>query len=185
MKKLIITGLVLTAALSLSACGNSNSQVDQIIAAQAATINSAAQETTVPESTAVETAAVETAAQETENEDGIDVDLTGLSATMVYAEVYNMMVYPENYLGKTVKIKGQYYAAYIEDQDAYYHYVIIADALACCESGIEIIWDNNEHEYPDEYPDNLTEVEVVGTFSMYEEDGYTYGYLATEDLMIK
>ena len=37
-----------------------------------------------------------------ENADNFDVDLTNLSSTMVYSEVYNMMSTPENYIGKTV-----------------------------------------------------------------------------------
>ena len=39
--------------------------------------------------------------------DGVDVDLTALSSTMVYSEVYNMLYfYPEDYYGKTVKMTG-------------------------------------------------------------------------------
>lgn len=36
---------------------------------------------------------------------GIDVDLTQLSSTMIYAEVYNMMVTPDEYVGKTVRME--------------------------------------------------------------------------------
>ena len=37
----------------------------------------------------------------------VDVDLTVLSSTMVYSEVYNMLYfYPEDYYGKTVKANG-------------------------------------------------------------------------------
>ena len=32
-----------------------------------------------------------------------------LSSTMVYSEVYNMMVDPESYIGKTVKMDGSTY----------------------------------------------------------------------------
>lgn len=39
--------------------------------------------------------------------DGVDVDLTVLSSTMVYSEVYNMLYNdPAHYLGKTVKARG-------------------------------------------------------------------------------
>ena len=37
----------------------------------------------------------------------IDVDLTKLSSSMVYSEVYNMMNEPEPYEGKMVKMQGQ------------------------------------------------------------------------------
>lgn len=36
----------------------------------------------------------------------IDVDLTKLSSSMVYAEVFNMMVQPQDYVGKQVKMAG-------------------------------------------------------------------------------
>ena len=35
-----------------------------------------------------------------------DVDLTQLSSTLVYAEVYNMASNPQSYVGKTVRMKG-------------------------------------------------------------------------------
>ena len=35
--------------------------------------------------------------------DSIDVDLTKISSTMVYSEVYNMMVSPDNYTEKPLK----------------------------------------------------------------------------------
>ncbi|MEA5083579.1 MAG: hypothetical protein VB018_05420 [Lachnospiraceae bacterium] len=119
----------------------------------------------------------------TNNEDNsTDVDLTILSSTMVYAEVYNMMLNPDEYVGKTIKIKGPYYAEYWDDTQKYYHYVIISDATACCQSGIEFIWDDNSHVYPDEYPENETEIEIRGVFSSYEELGQKYYYLNVEDI---
>ena len=40
------------------------------------------------------------------SKDGIDVDLSQMSATTVYAEVLGMVYEPERYKGKTVKMKG-------------------------------------------------------------------------------
>ena len=37
-----------------------------------------------------------------QNADNFEVDLTNLSSTMVYSEVYNMMSTPASYIGKTV-----------------------------------------------------------------------------------
>lgn len=45
----------------------------------------------------------------------IDVDRTKLSSTMVYSEVYNMMVSPNNYTGKIAKRNGAF--AYFEDPE--------------------------------------------------------------------
>jgi translation initiation factor 1 (eIF-1/SUI1) len=122
---------------------------------------------------------------EIEGSSEVDVDLTSLSSTMVYAEVYNMMINPEEYIGKTIKISGQYYASWFEETEQYYHGVIISDATACCSEGLEFIWDDNTHTYPDEYPEDYTEVEIIGVFDSYEELGSTYYYIATDDITVK
>ena len=97
----------------------------------------------------------------------IDLDLTMLSSTMVYAEVYNIMMEPESYVGKTIKMEGLYYADNYTDKS--YHFVIISDATACCAQGLEFIW-LGDHSYPK----SDTEVEVVGIFESYEENGQRY-----------
>ncbi len=115
------------------------------------------------------------------NHEEVDVDLTVLSSTLVYAEIYDMMFYPENYIGKTVKMRGQYYSSYYEETGEYYHYVVIEDAAACCQQGFEFIW-NGEHIFPDDYPSDGTEVEVIGIFDTYEELGRSYAYIATDEI---
>jgi len=49
-----------------------------------------------------------------EESEGVDLDLTALSSTIVYSEVYNMMVTPEKYIGKTVKMSGAFSSYYDE-----------------------------------------------------------------------
>lgn len=53
----------------------------------------------------------------------VDVDLTKLSSTMVYSEVYNMMNSPKEYVGKTVRMYGP--AASTTIGDITYYAVII------------------------------------------------------------
>ena len=120
-----------------------------------------------------------------EGDASIDVDLTELSSTMVYSEVYNMMNKPEDYVGKTIKIEGTYYASYWQDTGKYYHCVMISDAAACCQNGIEFVWDNDTHVYPDEYPPDNTVIELTGVFELYEEMGETYCYLKTDDITVR
>ena len=115
----------------------------------------------------------------------VDVDLTVLSGTMVYAEVYNIILKPKKYIGKTIKIRGPYYAVNYNygGTGRYYHYVIIEDAAACCRQGFEFIW-NGEHAYPGDYPEDQTKIEVIGVFDSYDELGQTYYYLAIDHLSI-
>lgn len=109
------------------------------------------------------------------NKDGIDYDLTAMDGDMVYASVYQMMVEPEAFEGKVIKISGRYYASFYDPNNRYYHYVIIEDAMACCAQGMEFVWDDGSHVYPDEYPKDNSYVEVVGTFETYTEtDGQIY-----------
>ena len=42
------------------------------------------------------------------NIEGVDIDLTALSSTVVYGQVYNMMYYPEKFVGKTIRMEGMY-----------------------------------------------------------------------------
>ncbi len=107
------------------------------------------------------------------DEEGIDVDLTKLSATLVYAEVYNMMCEPEKYIGKIVKMSGDFRSLHDEENDVYYFACIIKDATACCAQGIEFVL-TDDYSYPDDYPEENGIVTVVGVFDTYWEGSDLY-----------
>ena len=111
----------------------------------------------------------------------VDLDLSALSGTVVYSQVYDMIEDPEAYLGQTVKLKGNF--SYFQDPDTQNEYfaAVIADATACCAQGIEFVW-AGEHAYPRDYPPLDTMLTVTGTFGTYEEDGYTYLRLSDADV---
>ena len=100
-----------------------------------------------------------------------DIDLTVMSSTMVYTEVYNMMVAPEDYLGKTVRMSGNF--AYAKGDGRYYFACIVADATACCSQGIEFVL-ADARKFPDEYPQVSDTITVVGTFDTYYEGSDRY-----------
>lgn len=108
--------------------------------------------------------------------DNAEVDLTQMGSDMVYATVYQMMMEPDNFVGKTVRMRGSYYASWYDATAKYYHYVIVKDAAACCSQGIEFIWGDGTHVYPDEYPADETEVKVTGVFETYTEEGDSNRY---------
>ena len=108
-----------------------------------------------------------------EGDDTVDVDLTVLSSTLVYSEVYRMMMSPEDFIGKKIKMSGQYVVIFDEGTGKYYHACIISDATACCSQGIEFEL-TNSYTYPDDYPEEGAEICVIGTFDTYEEDDYIY-----------
>ena len=115
--------------------------------------------------------------------DGVDVDLTVLSSTMVYSEVYNMLYfYPEDYYGKNVKMTGQFNvyqwvdeSGIVADMPVAYA-CIISDATACCAEGVEFVLEG-DYTYPDDYPELGTEITVIGEFQSYEENGVTWYHL--------
>ena len=113
---------------------------------------------------------------------GADVDLTILSSTMVYSEVYSMMFTPEKYIGRTVKMEGIFAYYYVEETDRYYYSCFIQDATACCSQGIEFIL-TDDYTYPDDYPEPGEEICVTGVFDTYEEDGFTYCTLRDAKLL--
>ena len=118
----------------------------------------------------------------TKSADGIDVDLTELSSTMVYSEVYNMMYYPENYVGKKVKMSGTYAVYHDDKTDKTYHACIITDATACCSQGIEFELADS-YKYPDDYPEANGQVCIAGTFETYKEGEITYCTLKNAKMM--
>lgn len=101
----------------------------------------------------------------------VDYNLTNMNSDMVYSIVFQMMMDPDSYIGKTFRIEGIYYAVYYEPTERYYHYCIIEDALACCAQGIEFVWEDGSHIYPDEYPQDNTRIVVQGTFETYKDEG--------------
>ncbi len=115
---------------------------------------------------------------EKEADPSVDIDLTALSATMVYSEVFQMMYYPENYVGKTVKMNGLYDIYTDENSGKTYHACIIQDATACCAQGIE--FNLTDEAYPEA---DVLNVEVKGTFTLYEEDGVNYCTLSNAELL--
>ncbi|MCR5056159.1 MAG: hypothetical protein K6B54_04545 [Clostridia bacterium] len=101
----------------------------------------------------------------------VDIDLTKMGSTMTYSQVSNFITSPGNYLGKVVRMKGNF--TYGVGGDRYYFACIIPDATGCCSQGIEFIL-KNERQFPDEYPEVGAVITVVGVFDTYMEGKYQY-----------
>ena len=116
------------------------------------------------------------AESESVKKDGeVDYDLTVMGADMVYATVYQMMIDPKSYIGKSFKIRGNYYSSYSNDKDVYYHFCMIKDAAACCAQGLELLWADEKMNRHENCPEEDTLVTVEGVFETYEEGPNTYG----------
>ena len=110
-----------------------------------------------------------------------DLDLSKLSGTVVYSQVYDMMNSPDSYMGQRIRIKGGF--SYFQDPDTKREYfaAIIADATACCAQGIEFVW-KGEHAYPADYPPLDTDITVTGIFDTYFEGDNMYVQLVDADV---
>lgn len=116
----------------------------------------------------------------TPSPDGVDLDLTQLSATMVFAEVAAMVRTPEDYLGKTVRMEGP--LAVYEANPAlgidYFYTVVIQDATACCQQGMEFIWPEGT------LPEAGTGLVVTGTFAEYDCGGLPSYHIVADTVEI-
>ena len=106
----------------------------------------------------------------------IDIDLNNLNANVVYSQVFLMMTEPDKFIGKRIRMSGQFnvYAAQEGNPSGVteYYAIIIADAQACCQQGIEFVWPG--HTYPDGFPEVKSNASVTGIFEVYEENGKKY-----------
>lgn len=171
IKRIIRLGLIYVCVITLTGCFNnshtgsklatSNNSVDKVLNSQINGQSESSEE--ISDST-----------DKAENEaytSSVDYDLTNMSGDMVYAMVFQMMNNPKEYIGKRFRISGSYYADYYDGTQKYYHYCIIQDALACCAQGMEFVWEDGSHIYPDEYPERNSTITVEGVFETYREEG--------------
>ncbi|MCR4823099.1 MAG: hypothetical protein K5873_09545 [Treponema sp.] len=76
----------------------------------------------------------------------VDYDLSEMNSNLVYAEVFNMMIEPEIYDDKVIKMRGNYVCYENGPMGGKAYAVIISDALACCQQGIEFHYDFQGNE---------------------------------------
>ena len=107
-----------------------------------------------------------------------EIDLTSMSSTMVYSYIYNMIVTPDDFIGQRFKIRGTYDEQFWDQTNLTYHYIVIADATACCAQGLEfVLTDPNAA-----YPQVGEEFEISGIFGTYEEEGSLYIQIAADSI---
>ena len=190
MKRIFCLLLAACMTLSLCACGK-DSEKDAGNDTPSSDVEVSAPTESIPAPNEQETPDEQQTPEEPEqtqtSADGVDVDLTVLSSTMVYSEVYNMLYNdPAHYFGKTVKVRGEF-SIYqlvtdgVLQPDPVSYACIISDATACCAEGMEFVLEG-DLTYPDDYPELGTEITVIGEFQSYEENGVTWYHLANARL---
>ncbi len=177
MKKYVV--LLICCMLSLSVVGCKDENANDAEATETV-------ETTVEEEASEEDGDTSEDSEDSENLDdmfkldsettsgdtSVDLDLTALSATMVYSEVFAMMTAPDEYEGKTIKMSGIASKYTDENTGKVYYACIVQDATQCCSQGIEFVLSDDYGA--DEYPNEGDEITLKGTFDTYSEGQYVY-----------
>ena len=160
-------GLILSAALASLAllCGCGESAGDPLI-------------TAIPYPDSYETSAADVLSPQPVQP--IDLDLSAFSESMAYSSLMNMMIAPEDYIGKTICIKGMFDIAGGETRD--YYLCTVFDPTGCCGSSIEFMPEAGL-TYPEELPEVLSAICVTGVFETYEEDGRMYCQLSDAEVV--
>ncbi len=92
-----------------------------------------------------------------------DLDLTALSGTLLTDRLAEIRADPKTYAGKTLRVRGQYYAmAAGEDVQ---HSLIVCDECHCTEVGITIVAGAETEMI---WPENNTRIEIIATVESYE-----------------
>ena len=67
----------------------------------------------------------------------VELDLSKMNADLAYAFIFQLVVEPEKYEGKTVRMTGTFETFYDNEPYGRHDYCIITDVLACCAQGLE------------------------------------------------
>jgi zinc transport system permease protein len=103
---------------------------------------------------------------------------------MFIAQINDVYLNPEEYLGRTIKLEGLFKSERYGEQS---YCFVIRYGPGCCgndgNAGFEVAWDNQDAA-EGIYPDVDDWVEATGILQTYEEDDYPYLYLALSNLSV-
>ena len=128
---------------------------------------------------------LESNTDETFEGEKLAVDLTKLSSTMVYAEVFNMLIMPDEYDGKLMKVKGTFSEFIPNGETEKVTTVVVSDALGCCQQGLEFVIDDNSPLKNQGLPSENQEIEIIGRFVLTQtKEGLDFFYLDCKSLKL-
>ena len=178
MKKDMLKTILCILSLAMILCACACAGKEATAAQETATAEAPA--VTAPEEKTTEGASAATVSEEKTEEAKVDLDLSVMSGTIVYSQVYNMMYDPKPFLNKVIKVAGYYTTFEDTALGTVYHACMIPDAAACCAQGLEFVW-AGDHAL-EEYPAETTDITVTGRLEMYVENGASYLHLVDADL---
>lgn len=101
-----------------------------------------------------------------------NLDLTQMSSTMIYAQVYNIVQDADIYFGSTIKMSGEFMTVHDDTEDIDRYCCIVKDETECCMTGFELQFDG---EFTP--PEEGAKITVEGQLDFYEQEGARYLFL--------
>ncbi len=121
----------------------------------------------------------------------VDIDLTGFSANMLYAEIYNMGMNPDYYKGKVISITGDFATLpnVVDNSgnpipDGEIFVCLVRDAMACCQSGIEFIPEKTSRFWQ-ERPAEGSKITVTGMCDIFLDEGGWFTIIQLDNAKIE
>lgn len=105
----------------------------------------------------------------------VDMDLTGFTPNMLYAEVYHMEMSPDEYIGKTIRITGNFARFQTLDENGLpisgkdVLVCLVSDAMACCSVGLEFV-PADETEFLKNQPEQASRITVTGRCDIFKDE---------------
>lgn len=112
-----------------------------------------------------------------------DIDLTGLSYPMVYAQVYDIAVAPTKHVGKTLRIQGLYVGAEYPELGEAVHSILVADEAGCCGVGLEFTVTGSP-AWPEDYPPNYSPIALTGVLGTITAGEAVYALLTVNSIEV-
>lgn len=120
MKKIIYTLVLISLTWVLFSCNKNGTE-----------------QKTVSRNTVEKKSDKKSAANTNDEPSKIDLDFSKMNYNMISSITFEMLVAPENYENKTVKITGDFYSD--EHEGRKYYTVLVWDATGCCPAGLTFI----------------------------------------------
>ncbi len=109
--------------------------------------------------------------------DDIDYDLTQMSETMVYSQIFDLVSTPFEYEDARFVIEGNLIESEDLNTGEIFYAIFIEDAAACCSQGLEVVFTQDF-----EIPTLPKSVVLTGTIKSYSYNDYDYAFVVAEDI---
>ena len=114
-----------------------------------------------------------------------DDDIVEIKEGMFIAQLNDVYLNQDDYLGKTIKYEGMF-TSYTWEEMGLSYFLVYRQSPGCCgadgQAGFEVVWPDSSNNA---YPNENDWCEVVGTLVTYDEDGYSYLHIVLDSLTVK